>query len=212
MRFPVLFADATDCSRLAYWGLITAIDLDGDTTRYTVDRARPLSGTHTPQELVKRSTGEHIAANYIRPYAVCRTPAFVTGLDAEAANSIEFQLPEEIPYRPAYSEGSVCRIEVNPYERDPKARSDCIKFHGSSCCICGFNFGAVYGPEAEGYIHVHHIRPLSEIGGEYVVDAVADLRPVCPNCHAVLHLHGACRMIDDVRQVLARKGRTESLL
>jgi hypothetical protein len=32
------------------------------------------------------------------------------------------------------------------------------------------------------------------------VDPVADLRPVCPNCHAVIHLGGACRSIDEVRQ------------
>ena len=42
------------------------------------------------------------------------------------------------------------------------------------------------GREAEGYIHVHHLRGLSDVGGEYVVDPVNDLRPVCPNCHAVL--------------------------
>jgi predicted HNH restriction endonuclease len=29
--------------------------------------------------------------------------------------------------------------------------------------------------------------PLSEIDDEYVVDPVRDLRPVCPNCHAMIH-------------------------
>jgi predicted HNH restriction endonuclease len=93
-------------------------------------------------------------------------------------------------------------VTVNAYERNPEARRQCIAAYGAACCICGFLFGAVYGPEAEGYIHVHHLRPLSDIGGEYVVDPVEDLRPVCANCHAVLHLGGRCRSIDEVRQLL----------
>ena len=66
------------------------------------------------------------------------------------------------------------------------------------------NFGAVYGEEATGYIHVHHLRPLAEIGREYVVDPVEDLRPVCPNCHAVVHLGGRCRTTDEVKRLLER--------
>ena len=52
------------------------------------------------------------------------------------------------------------------------------------------------------YIHVHHLYPLSEAGEEHEVDPATDLRPVCPNCHAVLHLNGRCRTIEEVRQLL----------
>jgi len=114
------------------------------------------------------------------------------------------RLPEEVPAGTTYGEGSVQRIWVNRYERDSRARQECIRHYGTTCCICGFNFGSVYGELAEGYIHVHHIRPLSEVGGEYEVDPVEDLRPVCPNCHAVLHLGGVCRSIEEVRQFLAQ--------
>lgn len=125
-------------------------------------------------------------------------------------NRAEFRLPDEVPNGAVYSEGSVRTVEVNRYERDPQARLACIEAHGSSCCICGFSFAAVYGPEAEGYIHVHHIRPLSEVGGECIVDPVADLRPVCPNCHAVLHLDGRCRTIEEVRRLLSEQSRRTS--
>lgn len=117
----------------------------------------------------------------------------------------EFRLPDEVPPGAAYSEGGVSRIEVNRYERDSHARRACIAAHGTECCVCGFRFGAVYGPEADGYIHVHHLRPLSEAGGERAVDPVADLRPVCPNCHAILHLGGRCRSVEEVRQLLAEQ-------
>jgi hypothetical protein len=116
-----------------------------------------------------------------------------------------FVQPEEIPDTPGLSEGSVCSIRVNAYERNSEARRQCIAAHGTKCCICGFSFGIVYGSVAEGYIHVHHLRPLSEIGGEYVVDPVEDLRPVCPNCHAVLHLGCVCRSIEEVRQMVEHK-------
>ena len=49
------------------------------------------------------------------------------------------------------------------------------------------SFEKTYGELGEGYIHVHHIKPLSEIEGAYEVDPVADLIPVCPNCHAMIH-------------------------
>jgi len=35
---------------------------------------------------------------------------------------------------------------------------------------------------------VHHIKPISEIGEDYLVDPVRDLVPVCPNCHRMLHI------------------------
>jgi putative restriction endonuclease len=108
-------------------------------------------------------------------------------------------LPEEIAATTApLVEGAICRVSVNSYERNPEARRRCIEAHGTNCCICGFNFGAAYGEVAEGYIHVHHLRPLSEVGGEYVVDPVADLRPVCPNCHAVLHRRIPAFSIEEV--------------
>jgi predicted HNH restriction endonuclease len=48
---------------------------------------------------------------------------------------------------------------------------------------------------------------LSEIGAEYQVDPVVDLRPVCQNCHAVIHLGGQTRSIEEVRQLLVNAGR-----
>ena len=100
----------------------------------------------------------------------------------------EMSLPEEVNEPNQYFEGATSRIEINAYERDRQARDACIKHYGTCCFICGFSFGATYGKEFEEYIHVHHLCPLSEIGEEYRVDPVKDLRPVCPNCHAVIHL------------------------
>lgn len=121
-----------------------------------------------------------------------------TGRDA-VTDSV---LAEEILQPSGLVEGAVRSITVNAYERNPQARRQCKGAHGTTCCICGFRFGATYGKVADGYIHVHHLRPLSQVNGEYVVDPVKDLRPVCPNCHAVLHLGGECRSIEEVKQMV----------
>ena len=117
------------------------------------------------------------------------------------------RLSEEVTVSGRLIEGAVCQVVINAYERNPIARARCIAHYGPSCVVCGFNFGAVYGPLAEGFIHVHHIKPLSGIGADYEVDPVGDLRPVCPNCHAVIHLGGECRGIREVRRLL-RLGTT----
>ena len=91
-------------------------------------------------------------------------------------------LPEEV-----YMEGAQKTILADRYERNPKARARCIAIHGAACKVCGFDFGIAFGEEFSGKIEVHHIKPISEIGKEYVVDPVHDLVPVCPNCHMMLH-------------------------
>ena len=64
-------------------------------------------------------------------------------------------------------------VKITYYKR--KSRSSCS------------SFGRIYGEEFNGKIEVHHIKPLNEIGEEYVVNPITDLIPVCPNCHMVLH-------------------------
>src|SRR5262249_44600044 len=94
---------------------------------------------------------------------------------------------DEVVGRRSYPEGAVFRVVVNAYERDPRARAACIRYHGSECCTCGFSFERVYGPEMAGRIQVHHLKELSRVGRGYRVNPVRDLRPLCPNCHVVAH-------------------------
>ncbi len=97
------------------------------------------------------------------------------------------EIADEVLAPERYSEGALRRISVNAYERDPRARKACIEHYGTDCCVCGFSFVKHFGDMGKGFIHVHHIRPLADIGETYKVDPVADLIPVCPNCHAMLH-------------------------
>lgn len=118
----------------------------------------------------------------------------------ERSMAIAEEVPEEI------WEGARRTVQVNSYERSPGARLSCIELHGNSCAICDFNFALTYGSQFEGFIHVHHLVPLSKIGVRYKVNAKEDLIPVCPNCHAVLHYGGKVRSPDDVRRLLRKAG------
>lgn len=111
--------------------------------------------------------------------------------------------PDEITATALY-EGAVSQVLVNAYERNPVARQKCIEWYGTSCCVCGFNFGKVFGELGQGFIHIHHVLPLSEIGEEYEVNPVRDLRPVCPNCHAMIHRHSTPLTIEQLKAVLAQ--------
>ncbi len=95
--------------------------------------------------------------------------------------------PEELDLSDVYPEGAAARVLVNRYERDGLARAICLKHFGARCVVCGFDFETVYGELGKGYIHFHHIREISTLPDGYRVDPVEDLRPVCPNCHAMLH-------------------------
>jgi predicted HNH restriction endonuclease len=110
--------------------------------------------------------------------------------------------PDEIDSTETFREGSVRRTLINTYERDSDARRKCIEHYGSTCSVCSFSFGKVFGKIGEGFIHVHHLRPISEIAEEYQVDPVKDLRPVCPNCHAMLHRRSPCFSIEEVKNLI----------
>jgi len=111
--------------------------------------------------------------------------------------------PEEVVGAQTYYEGATKHITVNVYERNAKARRACISRYGVDCSVCGFNFKSAYGDAGDGFIHVHHLKPLSEVGEEYELDPVKDLRPVCPNCHAMIHRRIPAYTIAEMKQLLS---------
>jgi 5-methylcytosine-specific restriction enzyme A len=119
------------------------------------------------------------------------------------------QLPQEVSSAQVYVEGSVTKVLVNVYERNAAARKICIDRWGCRCQICGFDFERVYGELGRGFIHVHHLKPLSEIGESYKLDPIADLRPVCPNCHAMLHRTSPPLTIDALKSMFNTSKRLE---
>jgi len=94
------------------------------------------------------------------------------------------------PTQPApgvYPQEALLHVPANRYEHDAAARKACIDHHGTSCAACRFSFEAVYGGIGAGFIQVHHIVPPTQLAPDYELDPIADLVPLCPNCHAMAH-------------------------
>lgn len=73
------------------------------------------------------------------------------------------------------------------YERSRSNRAAAIAIHGKQCAVCGFDFDAIYGTIAGGYIEVHHLVPVSMMTSVRIVDPNSDLVPLCANCHRMAH-------------------------
>jgi len=101
-------------------------------------------------------------------------------------------------------EGARIRVEVNRYERNHLNRAACIEAHGSKCSVCDFDFGVQYGEIGYGYIHVHHLTPVSQIDENYIINPTKDLVPVCPNCHAMLHRKDSPFTIEELKDKINR--------
>lgn len=106
--------------------------------------------------------------------------------------------------RGTYREGASKTVTVNAYERSPQARKECIAHYGCRCSVCDFDFEKVYGEIGSGFIHVHHLKQIADIKEEYELDPIEDLRPVCPNCHAMLHKRRPSYSIDEMKQLIKR--------
>lgn len=111
-------------------------------------------------------------------------------------------IPEEVDSSQTYVEGATKQITINAYERNYKARHACITHYGLNCGVCNFNFEEKYGEVGKGFIHVHHLTPISSIGEKYELDPIRDLRPVCPNCHAMIHTRRQPYSIEEMKRIL----------
>ncbi len=109
---------------------------------------------------------------------------------------------EEVETNIHFREGATSQTVINSYERNPQARKKCLEYYGTSCFICEFDFGKTFGKIGEGFIHVHHLKPISEIREEYEINPVEDMRPVCPNCHAIIHRRDPVFSIEEMKALL----------
>jgi 5-methylcytosine-specific restriction enzyme A len=125
-------------------------------------------------------------------------------IDRDAGPTDFAILPNEEITPAKFIEGAVRVVSVNAYERNPKARRACIDHYGYVCAVCEFDFATFYGEIGRGFTHVHHLRDLATIGEAYEVDPIRDLRPVCPNCHAMLHRHTPAMSIEALKAMLRR--------
>lgn len=76
---PLIFSAAEDASGLIYWAAIhdIAIDAEERTTTCTYSSLKTITPAKPQSSLRLRSTGRPLSEDFIRPYAICHTPAFL---------------------------------------------------------------------------------------------------------------------------------------
>lgn len=134
---------------------------------------------------------------YIKFFATSR------GLEIPEPPTAEVVPPDSNDLNWNFVEGGQADVHGVRYERDRDARMKCIEHYKCKCYVCGFDFEKAFGELGRGFIEVHHINPIAErsnIEGEYRVDPIVDLRPLCPNCHAMIHRNGI-KSIEDLQSI-----------
>ena len=103
-----------------------------------------------------------------------------------------------------------CSREATAHFRWPECRAlatSCVSVHGMACAACGFDFGSTYGPAGNGIVQFHSLRTWRNRGGQLPLDPVLDLRPICANCHAVIHSAARPYSLRHMRALVAESGR-----
>lgn len=108
------------------------------------------------------------------------------GVRKVESNTIAYGVTGEHDFE-SYEEGAINKKYITSYERNPKLRRQAIAIHGETCLACEFNFRKFYGEHGAGYIHIHHLRPVSELGGAVSINPALDMIALCANCHAMVH-------------------------
>lgn len=112
------------------------------------------------------------------------------------------------------AEGRATVAQTRVRERSQRLRRAAIAHYTVNgrirCAVCGFDFYEVYGELGEGYIQIHHETPVcqySDQGEEqYIQQAVRDVKPVCPNCHCMIHRGGGTPLtVQQLAQIIRRR-------
>jgi|APSaa5957512622_1039677.scaffolds.fasta_scaffold22731_2 predicted HNH restriction endonuclease len=93
------------------------------------------------------------------------------------------------------SEGKKNEVSKKVYVRSSKLRDAAIKyFFGDDpvyCHACKFDFEDVYGELGNGFIEIHHKKPVYDYDDtdveKTIKDALKNVFPLCSNCHRMVH-------------------------
>jgi hypothetical protein len=152
-----------------------------------------------PADLVAQCGG---GANAGRTFLIIKNPTAALRVLLQDAGRTLDETIEIIKIQDRYVEGALCDVKMKRYERSLAARQACLAHYGYDCFACGANLRRYYcGLQVE-LIQVHHEEPLAANPGSREVDPIAEMKPVCPNCHSVIHSKSPPYSIVELRQML----------
>jgi predicted HNH restriction endonuclease len=110
-------------------------------------------------------------------------------------------------------EGRRKQTSGSVFERSKALRNAAIQHYTIDghirCEVCGFDFMDFYGEIGEGFIEIHHKKPLFQYADEEAIvflgDAVNQVSPLCSNCHRIIHrCRGSVLEISELKKLLTR--------
>ena len=140
-------------------------------------------GCQSGELVVQHGTG----TNAGRTFLIIKDPTVALKVLMQDAGKTLDEAVQITKVKGKYIEGAIRDVVMQGYERSPKARQACLVHYGYNCYACGTNIYTRYRGLSSELIHVHHEEPLGAASGPREVDPVADMKPLCPNCHAVIH-------------------------
>lgn len=112
---------------------------------------------------------------------------------------------ESISTQQIYDEGFRKQISHEITIRNNKLIQDAKKEYGTTCYACGFNFKDKYGEHGNDFIEIHHLILISSGQRDSTIE---DVRPVCSNCHRILHRGSKLLTIEELKQIIEENMKT----
>jgi 5-methylcytosine-specific restriction enzyme A len=112
------------------------------------------------------------------------------------------------------SEGRKKAVSTQVYERSRVLRDRAIEVNTRNdhitCAGCGFDFQLKYGEHGQGYIEIHHQKPIFQYEesdfSKLVTEALDDLIPLCSNCHRMVHRKRDKPLsLDELKQIIGNQ-------
>lgn len=141
-------------------------------------------------------------SNAGRRFLIIRNPTVALRVLLEDAGRSLEEAIEIAKVKDRYIEGAIRDVQMQRHERSPAARQACLSHYGFDCFGCGANLRRRYRGLQLELIHVHHEVPLATSQGSREVDPLTEMKPVCPNCHAVIHSRSPAYSIAELREML----------
>ncbi len=94
------------------------------------------------------------------------------------------------------NEGKIKSTNSKIKSRSEKLRKAAIDYYKDAnghlrCQVCGFDFEETYGELGKEYIQIHHEHPVCQYDDEgvteFIKDAIKNVKPLCANCHCMIH-------------------------
>ena len=106
------------------------------------------------------------------------------------------------------TEGQLSTRNVTYRTRSRQLRDAAIEHYTKvgkiPCSVCSFDYGLAYVGIGTGYIQIHHLEPISYNGETRLAldEAVRKVRPLCANCHVMVHRRHPWLSVERVTDLL----------